>query len=69
VRPDDLLLAHPQVPDVEVEVVARGAGADHDLAERPHAEHRGRECRLADVLEDDVRRLAEDLADRLGEAP
>src|ERR1700742_2158870 len=34
VRADDLLLLHPQVADVEVEVEARGARADDDLAER-----------------------------------
>jgi hypothetical protein len=34
VRADDLLLAHPQVAHVEVEVVARGRAADDDLAER-----------------------------------
>src|SRR4029453_9681820 len=52
---------------VEVEVVARGGAADHDLAERLDAEHRGRERSLADVLEDDVRRVAEDRLDALGE--
>ena len=68
VRADDLLLAHPQVADVEVERVAGGGAADHDLAERLHDEDRGREGRLADVLEDDVGRVAEDLLDPLGEA-
>src|SRR3954452_15440325 len=56
VRADDLLLAHPQVADVEVEVVARGAGADHDLAERLDRQHRRGERGLTDVLEDDVGR-------------
>src|SRR3954466_2897433 len=67
-RPDDLLLAHPEVADVEVEVVARGAGADHDLAERLDGEDRRRERGLADVLEHDVGRPAEDLLDGLAEA-
>ena len=66
-RAEDLLLLHPQVADVEVEVVAGGAGADDDLAERLDGEHGGRERRLADVLEDDVGRVAEDLLDALGE--
>ena len=65
VRADDLLLAHPQVAHVEVEVEARGAGADHDLAERLDDEHRGGEGGLADVLEHDVGRVAEDLLDAL----
>ena len=38
VRADDLLLPHPQVADVEVELVARGGAADHDLAERLDAQ-------------------------------
>src|SRR5215213_2733784 len=67
VRPDDLLLAHPQVADVEVERVARGRAADHHLSERLDDEDRGRERRLADVLEDDVRRVAEDPLDPLRE--
>src|SRR3954454_7068531 len=67
VRADDLLLAHPQVADVEVEVVARRRAADDDLAERLDAEHARGERRPADVLEDDVRRLAEELLDPLGE--
>src|SRR5262249_43389046 len=50
VRADDLLLPHPQVADIEVEVVARCAGADHDLAERLDGQDRGRERGLADVL-------------------
>src|SRR3954466_4562643 len=64
-RPDDLLLAHPQIADVEVEVVARGAGADHDLAERLDHEHRCREGGLADGLEHDVGLVAQDLLDPL----
>src|SRR5215211_9227183 len=59
VRAEDLLLLHPQVADVEVEVVARGRAADDDLAERLDGEHRGWEGRLPDVLEDDVGRVAE----------
>src|SRR5207253_2159283 len=68
VRADDLLLAHPQVAHVEVEVVARRPSADDDLAERLHNEDRGRERGHADVLEDDVGLLAKDLLDALGEA-
>src|SRR3954451_10290615 len=69
VRADDLLLLHPQVADVEVEVEARRAGADDDLAERLDGQHRGREGGRADVLEDDVGRVAQDLLDGLAEAP
>src|SRR4051794_11137965 len=68
VRPDDLLLLHPQVAHVEVEVEAGGARADDDLAERLDRQHRRRERRGADVLEDDVGVGAEDLADALAEA-
>src|SRR3954451_18683553 len=68
VRADDLLLLHPQVADVEVEVKARRAGADDDLAERLDRQHRGRERRGADVLEHDVRRAAQELLDLLAEA-
>src|SRR5205823_4373990 len=32
VRAEDLLLAHPEIADVEVEVVPGGPGADDDLA-------------------------------------
>jgi hypothetical protein len=68
VRAEDLLLAHPQVADVEVERVARGGAADDDLAERLDRVHRGRERGLADVLEDRVGRVAaKQLADALGE--
>ena len=67
-RTEDLLLSHPQVAHVEVEVVTGGPGADHHLPERLDHEHRGGERRLADVLEDDVGRGAQDLSDRLGEA-
>jgi hypothetical protein len=67
VRADDLLLAHPQVADVEVERVARGRAADDDLAERLDGEDGGRERGAPDVLEDDVGRLAEDLLHALGE--
>src|SRR6476661_3024174 len=62
VRAEDLLLAHPQVADVEVEVVARRRAADDDLAERLDRVDGRREGGLADVLEDDVGRVAEDLA-------
>src|SRR4051794_16869519 len=67
-RADDLLLSHPEVADVEIERVARGRAADHDLAERLHDEYGGRECCPADMLEDDVGRVAEDLLDALREA-
>ena len=67
VRADDLLLPHPQVAHVEVEVEPSRAGADHDLAERLDDEHRGGEGGLADVLEDDVGRVAEDLLHALRE--
>src|SRR5208283_5395595 len=67
VRTDDLLLFHPQVANVEVEVEARGARADDDLAEWLDREHGGGEGRLADVLEDDVGGVPEDLLDALGE--
>ena len=68
-RADDLLLPHPEVADVEVEVVAGGGGADHHLAERLHDEDRRREGRLSDVLEHDVRVVAENLAHGATEAP
>src|SRR5262249_61826139 len=64
---DDLLLPHPEVADVEVERVAGGRPADHDLAERLDHEDRRREGRLADVLEDNVGRIAEGLLDLLRE--
>jgi hypothetical protein len=67
VRADDLLLAHPQVADVEVERVAGGRAADHHLAERLDDKDRGGEGGLTDVLEDDVRRVAEDLLHLLRE--
>src|SRR5690606_20647894 len=51
---DDLLLPHPEVADVEVELVARGGPADHDLAEAAGKEDRGGESLAAHVLEDDV---------------
>src|SRR6185436_13022455 len=59
VAPDDLLLAHPEVADVEVELVARGRPADDDLAERLDREDRRGEGRAADVLEHDVGLRAE----------
>src|SRR5271167_2607795 len=51
VRAEDLLLLHPQVANVEVEVEAGCAGADDDLAEGLDGEHGGGEGRLPDVLE------------------
>jgi hypothetical protein len=54
--------------DVEIEVVAGSAGADHHLAERLGGEDRRGKGGLSDVLEDDVRSISEDLLDRLGEA-
>src|SRR3954451_15372067 len=69
VRADDALLAHPQVADVEIEGVAGGRAADHDGPERLDHEHRGRERRPADVLEDDVGLAAELLGHRVAEAP
>src|ERR1700684_2857467 len=67
-RSDDLLLAHPQIADVKVELVTRRGPADHDLAKRLDHEHGGREGRLADMLEHYVRRAPEDLLDGLAEA-
>src|SRR3954452_823430 len=67
VRADDLLLAHPEVAHVEVEVVARRAGADDHLAERLDGEHGGGEGGHAYVLEDDVGLLAENLLHALRE--
>ena len=69
VRPQDLLLAHPQVADVEVELVPGRSAADHHFAEWLDHQDGGRERRLADVLEDHVRRAAEDLLDLLAETP
>ena len=63
------LLPHPEIARVEGEVVAGGAGADHDHAALLHHEDRDRERRLARVLEDDVDvALAGDVPDRLAEA-
>ena len=67
VRAEDLLLAHPEVAHVEVELVARRRAADDDLAEGLDGQHAGRERRLADVLEEDVGRRAEQLLDALRE--
>src|SRR5205823_8666572 len=66
VLPEYLLLAHPQIGDVEVEVDAGRARADDDFSKRLGREHRCRKGGFADVLEDDVRRVAEDLLDALG---
>ena len=66
---DDLLLAHPQVADVEVELEARGGAADDDFAERLDDVDRGREGGPPDVLEDDVGGVAEDSLQLLGELP
>src|SRR3954465_3634221 len=46
VRAEDLLLPHPEVAHVEVQVVPGRRAADHDLAERAHGQYRGRECGL-----------------------
>src|SRR3954449_11124241 len=54
VTADDLLLAHPQVADVEIQRVAGSRSADHDRAERLDHEDARRERGAADVLEDDV---------------
>ena len=67
VRADDLLLAHPEVADVEVELVAARRPADDDLPERLDRVDRGRERGATDVLEDDVGRVAEDRLHALGE--
>ena len=53
-RTEDLLLPHPQVPDVELEVEAGSRAADDDLAEFLGDEDAGREGLLSDVLENDV---------------
>src|SRR5262249_17951518 len=62
VAPDDPLLHHPEVADVEVEVVAARGAADDNAAEARAEEDRGGEALLAAVLEDEVRAaaLAED---------
>src|SRR3954453_22383946 len=59
VRADDALLAHPQVPDVEIQRVAGGRAADDDRPERLGHEHAGGERGAPDMLEDDVRKAAE----------
>src|SRR3954453_4776173 len=64
---EDLLLPHPEVAHVEVQVVPGRGAADHDLAERAHRQYRGRERGLTDVLEHDVGRVAEQLGDVLRE--
>src|SRR5271165_368070 len=69
VRADDLLLSHPQVADVEIELITGRRAADHNLPERPHDQHRGRERGFADVLEHYVRWLAQDRLDSLAEPP
>src|SRR3954452_23845874 len=61
---EDLLLPHPEVAHVEVQVVPRRGTADHDLAERAHRQYRGRERGLTDVLEHDVGWVA---AEQLGD--
>src|ERR1700730_18394815 len=64
------LLAHPDIARVESDVVARGAGAEHDHAAALDDEARHRERRLAGMLEHDVDvALAGDVPDRLAEAP
>jgi len=68
VRADDLLLPHPQVADVELELVAGGGAADDDLAELLGHQDRGREGLGPDVLEHDVGIVATgELADLLAE--
>src|SRR5260370_1101151 len=49
VRAEDLLLPHPQVPYVELEVEAGGGAADDDLPEALGEEDAGGEGLLADV--------------------
>src|ERR1700754_1393694 len=63
------LLAHPYIARVESDVVAGGAGAEHDHAAALHDETRDREGRLARMLEHhvDVVALAGDVPDRLAE--
>ena len=54
----DALLAHPHEARVEGEVVAGGAGAEHDHAAALHDEAGDREGLLAGMLEHDVDVLA-----------
>ena len=65
----DALLAHPDEARVEGEVVAGGAGAEHDHAAALHDEAGDREGLLARMLEDeiDIDALAGDVPDRLAE--
>ena len=71
VRADDLLLSHPQVAHVEVEVVACGRRtADDDTAVLRSEEDACRESGFANVLEDHVRAflLTENVPNALPEA-
>src|SRR3954452_9422565 len=68
VRADDPLLAHPEVPDVEIQRVPGGRAADHDRPEGLGHEHAGGERGAPDVLEHDVRKAAELLLDGFTEA-
>src|SRR4029078_7124109 len=69
VRALHALLVHPYVARVHGEIVAGGAGAEHDHAAALHNEARHREGRFARVLEHavDIDALAGDLPDRLAE--
>src|SRR6185312_9146013 len=63
------LLPHPDVTRIERQIVAGGAGAEHDHPAALHDEAGDRERRLAGMLEDDVDvALSGDLPDRLAEA-
>src|SRR5581483_4844245 len=65
----DALLPHPDEARIEGEVVAGGAGAEHDHAAALHDEAGDREGLLARMLEDeiDVVALAGEFPDRLAE--
>src|SRR3984893_4194165 len=64
------LLAHPDITRVERDVVAGGAGAEHDHAAALDDEAPHRTRLLAGMLEHDVDvALAGDVPDRLAEAP
>jgi hypothetical protein len=65
----EALLAHPEVPQVDIRVVAGGAGADDHHAARIAHELARRDGVLPGVFEHDARALAlaEDVPDRLAE--
>src|SRR5581483_5037280 len=65
----DALLVHPHIARVHGEVVAGGAGAEHDHAAALHHEARHREGRFAGMLEHavDVHALSGDVPDGLAE--